>query len=156
MCILSHTRSLRAMADPLSVAASIVGLLTLAVKVSQTVRCLARSARNAPKDFEKVALEVDDFRNILSQLQLYVLGVTKPSRSRTSLIMAEQVVATLAACVQTFSGLDTFVSMFDNDEGAGLLDRFRWASKQQELTTIVSRLQMHKSSLALILTILTW
>ncbi|UPK92546.1 hypothetical protein LCI18_003481 [Fusarium solani-melongenae] len=100
------------MADPLSTAASVVGLLTAA-------------ARHAPKDCSRIKSEVDDIRNVLVTLQLYIVGTRRAARSRTSLIMVEQVVATLAACVTTFSELNTFATALQNDADMKSLDILR-------------------------------
>lgn len=144
------------MGEPLSVAASIVGLLTAAAKASQVIADVVKRAGNAPGACERLKSQIDDFRGILSHLQLYVCGASKPHRSRRSLIMIDQIVTTLVACVQTFSELDNFVKVLDTDEKSGVLDRLRWISKEEELSKIVSQLQMHKASLILMLTILTW
>lgn len=78
------------------------------------------------------------------------------SRARTSLILVDQVVATLAGAVTTFSELDVFVEVLDSDEKMGLIDRLRWVSKAKALGEINQRLQLHKRSLSLMLVILTW
>ena len=144
------------MADPLSVVASVVGLITAAVQISKTISSLVERSRKAPKECSDARLEVDNIRAILAQLQLFVIGATKASRSRTSLILIEQIVTILAACVTTFSDLDVFVDTLDSDEKLGLLDKLRWASKVKSLSDIIAKLQMHKTSLTLMLTILTW
>ena len=144
------------MADPLSVAASVVGLLTAAAQISQTLYNVTKRMKRAPKEIKDARTEVDDIRNVLSQLQLFVMGAAKASSSRTSLILVEQVVATLAATVTTFSALDVFVETLDSDENLGLMDRVRWLMKEKDLKELISKLQLHKSSMSLMLTILTW
>jgi hypothetical protein len=144
------------MADPLSVAASVVGLLTAAAQISRTLYDITKRAKKAPKECKDARMEVDDIRNILSQLQLFVLGAAKASRSRSSLILVEQVVTTLAATVTTFSELDVFVETLESDERMGLMDRLRWVSKEKALNELIQKLQLHKSSMGLMLTILTW
>ncbi|KAI1269142.1 Rho GTPase activation protein [Xylariaceae sp. FL1019] len=107
------------MADPLSVAASVV---------------VVSKARHAPKECKNLKMDVDTIQTILSQLQLFLLGNNRAPRSRTSLILVDQVIAILAACVTTFSELDTF-------EG--------------DVKNMLTRLESHKSSLNLMLMILT-
>ncbi|KAL5597162.1 hypothetical protein FOBRF1_010955 [Fusarium oxysporum] len=143
------------MADPLSIAASVVGLLTAAAQVSKIIANVIQKARHAPEECGRIKTEVDDIRNVLVTLQLFIIGPQprQDSRSRTSLIMVEQVVATLAACVATFSELDTFATALENE--TSFLDRMRWASKDKEIHAILVRLESHKSSLTLMLTILT-
>lgn len=144
------------MADPLSVAAGIVGLITAAAQISQILSNVISKARHAPEECRQVRGEIDDIRNVLGQLQLFVTGANRASRTRTSLIMVDQVVATLAACVTTFSDLDVFAESLQSENDLGILDRLRWISKDKDLKSIRGRLQTHKSSLTLMLTILTW
>ncbi|KAF4969837.1 hypothetical protein FSARC_2995 [Fusarium sarcochroum] len=143
------------MADPLSTAASVVGLLTAAAQISKVLANVISKARHAPEECGRIKNEVDDIRNILAPLQLFILGTRRASRSRTSLIMVEQVVATLAACVTTFSELDTFATALENDVDMGILDRLKWASKDKVIKAVLVRLESHKNSLTLMLTILT-
>ncbi|KAH7268879.1 Rho GTPase activation protein [Fusarium solani] len=143
------------MADPLSTAASVVGLLTAAAQISKILANVIDKARHAPKECSRIKSEVDDIRNVLVTLQLYIVGTRRAARSRTSLIMVEQVVATLAACVTTFSELDAFATALQNDADMKILDRLRWASKDKDIKAVLVRLESHKSSLTLMLTILT-
>lgn len=143
------------MADPLSTAASVVGLLTAAAQISKILANVIDKARHAPEECARIKSEVDDIRNVLVTLQLYIVGTRRAARSRTSLIMVEQVVATLAACVTTFSELDTFATALQNDADMKILDRLRWASKDKDIKAVLVRLESHKSSLTLMLTILT-
>jgi hypothetical protein len=141
--------------DPLSIATGVVGLLSAAISISTTLGEVIQRTRKAPKECRDARREVEDIRNVLSQLQLFLLGASKASKSRTSLILVEQVVATLASCVTTFSDLDVFVETLNSDDRMGLMDRFRWIAKTKELTKIIAQLQMHKSSLTLMMVILT-
>lgn len=91
-----------------------------------------------------------------SQLQQFLLGTRRAPRSRTSLILVDQVITTLAACVTTFSELDTFAEALQSESDLNLLDRLRWVSKESELKAILMRIESHKGSLNLMLMILTW
>ncbi len=70
--------------------------------------------------------------------------------------MVEQVVVTLAACVTTFSELDSLATGLESEANMNILNRFRWISKEGEIKRVLDRLGSHKSSLTLILAILTW
>ncbi|KAJ4017851.1 GTPase activating protein (GAP) for Rho1p [Fusarium irregulare] len=144
------------MADPLSIAASVVGIVTAATQVSKILANVIEKARNAPKECSRILSVVSDIQNVLTTLQLYIMGARRAPRSRTSLIMVEQVVATLAACVTTFSELDTFAIALQNDAEMKVLDRLRWSSKDKEIKAVLVRLESHKSSLTLMLAILSW
>ena len=142
--------------DLLSFSAGVVGLLATAVKVSHALSDIIRRSRHAPDACCKVRDEAGDLRNILGQLQLFILETKPPSLQRRSLIMVDQVVATLSACVTTFSDLDVFAESLQRDETMGILDRLRWVSKEKDLKAVLDQLKTRKSSLTLMLSILTW
>jgi hypothetical protein len=144
------------MADPLSVAASVVGLLTAGAQITQVLNTLISRARWVPQDCRIACAEVADIRRILSQLRVFLLGIETTTPSRSSLILVDQVVVTLASCVTTFSEADVLVRKLESEERMGLWNRFKWAEKVESLSDLVRRLQMHKSSLGLMLSILTW
>lgn len=144
------------MADPLSIAASVVGLITAAAQITQILSTVISQAKNAPKSCTQIVREVNDISSVLSQLQRFINGTSRASSSRTSLILLEQIVATLGSCVITFSELDVFVESLSSDARMGVLERLRWVSKADDVKDTLARLQNHKSSLTLMLTILTW
>jgi hypothetical protein len=142
--------------DPLSVTMAIVGLLTASKHISSVIGNLVSKSKNAPKEIQNVKSTVDTIRSVLIQLQMLLLGRAKVDRQRTSLILVEQIVITLSACVATFSELDVFVGTLDSDAMLGLMDRIRWATKTSTIKEHLQKLEMHKSSLTLMMTILTW
>jgi hypothetical protein len=142
--------------DPLSVAMSVIGLLQAAQKISGALSPLIAKAKNAPKEIGEIKLHVDTIRSVLSQLQLMLLGRAKVNSQRTSLILVDQIVVVLSGCVSIFSDLDVFVEALGIDNSLGLLDRFRWASKSSTIKEHLQKLEMHKTTLILMTTILTW
>ena len=126
------------MADPLSIASGIIALITAAVQVSQNLSKDIRNTRHTPDDCKRMKAEMDDIRNILGQLQLFVLKVNCASRSRISLLMADQVIAILLSCLLTFNDLRVFVEGLQSKASMGDLDRVRWMSKETELNAVLS------------------
>jgi hypothetical protein len=156
ICHDSLTSRERARMDPLSVSMAVIGLLTAAKQISSALGTLISNSKNAPKEMQSVKSTVETIRTVLLQLQTILLGRENISRKRTSLILVEQVVITLSACVTTFSELDVFVGALQSDETLGLMDRIRWATKTTTIKEHLQKLEMHKSSLTLMMTILTW
>jgi hypothetical protein len=142
--------------EPLSVTMAIVGLLKAAEQISSTLQPLIKKATNAPKEMKQMKSSVDGIRTVLSQLQSMLMGRSQVGRDRTSLILVEQIVITLSACVTTFSELDIFVETLGTDSNMGLLDRLRWATKTSTIQEHMQKLEVHKSTLTLMMTILTW
>ncbi|KAH6714433.1 Rho GTPase activation protein [Leptodontidium sp. MPI-SDFR-AT-0119] len=141
--------------DPLSVSMAIVGLLSASLKISDVLSPLISKGKNAPAELRDLKQTVDTIRAVLSQLQLMLLGRMKVTRERTSLILVDQIVVTLSACVSTFSDLDVFVETLGSDEKLGLMNRMRWATKAPTIQEHMTKLEAHKASMTLMVTILT-
>ena len=141
--------------DPLSVSASIIGILGAAAKVSSVLITFVKNTKAAPKLAQTVLADVNGLSTVLSHLQTYLLGTVSPTRSRASLILVEQVLVTLAECVTTFSELEDVLGTTKHDAGMAT-HRMEWATKESKVAEIQGRLQSNKSSLTLMLTILQW
>ena len=142
--------------DPLSVAASVVGLLGATVKVSTILNDFIRDLKDVPSVANGVLQEVADIGSCLAQLQAFLTGTRVGSRSRTALIMVEQVVVTLTSCVITFSELEAALDALTRDIPAQLTRRIAWLRKEPVLERLCQRLNRSKISLNLMLTTLTW
>lgn len=137
--------------DPLSIAASVAGLLTAAAQISTLLSCIA----NAPTIAQTARFEMDDFASILTQLQPIVAGISRVTASRASMVEVEQLQLTLTGCVRTFSELHAEVHRLSSAR-IGVRDRIKWAWAQSTIELLVRRLQSHKSTLTLMLCIITW
>lgn len=142
--------------DSLSIATSIAGLLKAAAGVSSIVSKIAASKKSGFKKIKDVKTTVDTLRSVLHQLQSLLLRSGTVDHRRASMILVDEVVATLTGCVMTFSDLDGCVKGLESDDKLGLLDSARWASRAPELRKNWQNLEAHKSSLTLMLSILTW
>ena len=94
--------------EALSVAASVVGLLEAAGKMSKTILSLTQKYHYAPKSIRDIQLEVCTIRTTLDELQAFLLRKSKVGPSQAAELLVDQVVVVLAGCVTTFSELDTF------------------------------------------------
>lgn len=142
--------------DPLSVSASIVGLLTAARQVSVGIGTILSIRKNGSKEIQAVRTTVDTLRAVLLQLQLLLLSRSKINPERGSLIMVEEIVTTLTACVMNFSDLDSCVKNMASDARLGWIDSVRLAVRVSDMGAYLQSLEAHKASLSLILNILTW
>ena len=142
--------------DPLSVSASIFGLISAAAQVSCLLKALIDSAKEAPMSANGVLVEIQDISICLHQLQSFLLGTQEAPRSRKSLIMVEQVIIVLTDCVSIFSELEQTLETTKADRPMRVIDRFRWIAKEKIILKHLGHLQASKGSLNLILTTLTW
>lgn len=142
------------MADLLSVAASVVGLLAAGAKLASLLSKTA-SLADAPSSAQAVLTELREISAALQYLQQFLNGLMNVPAGRQQYILVEHLEGTLTGCVTTYDELEVFVDglkIVPSD--MGVLGRFKWARKEKDIMNIVQRLQNHKSSLNLMLTIL--
>ncbi|KAL8994336.1 MAG: hypothetical protein Q9169_005663 [Polycauliona sp. 2 TL-2023] len=141
------------MADPLSIAAGVVGLLTAAAQISSLLVEFTSSSRNAPGTAQTVLTEVGDIEETLSHLQKFLLGNGRSNRSGARLLQIDHVVKIITGCVLTFSELEKLLDTLVVD-GKGVLNRMQWARKEKTINHLIQRLQNHKGSLSIALHVL--
>lgn len=137
--------------DPLSVTASIVGLLGATAKVSS----LVKAVKSAPSLMLDVLSEVSDIRMSLYQLQT-LFGSETTFGSRASLLMVEDIIVVFTKAVMTFSELENVMEQFEKDESLRVISRMKLALKEPIISKLLLRLQSSRASLSLMLSTLTW
>ena len=142
--------------DPLSVSASVIGITAAAVQASRILKRFIDGASNAPTSARGVLMEITGINACLHQLQGFLLGNEEAEKVRRSLIMIEQVVVIFTDCVSTFSELEQTLESLQIGEHIRVIDRLKWSSKETTISKLLARLQSSKTSLNLMLTILTW
>ncbi|KAF2095208.1 hypothetical protein NA57DRAFT_79696 [Rhizodiscina lignyota] len=140
--------------DPLSVTASVVGLLGAGTKLSSLLFSIISKVHDAPGLARTALQEIIDITAALSHLEAYVNGQTQANSKRGSLILLEQVLTTLTGCVTTYSDLQSLLDGLKTSDDMRLFDRVKWVRYQSRVMSIVQRLQNHKTSLSLMLSIL--
>lgn len=127
--------------DPLSVTASIAGLLTASIEVAKLFATLA-----AAYDYVRtVHDEIHHFRFILFSLHNYIYS-NSLNIARTSMIDLDQVVTVLLGCMYTFSELEREFKRLES--GRASLRRVRWAMAKSSMLDHVQRLQNHKGTIS--------
>lgn len=143
--------------EPLSIAASIVGLLTATAKISKTLKNFIGCVKNAPQLAEHVLVEVSNINASLTQVQNFLNSTNSRSQSRKQLVMMEQVVVILSTCVMAFSELESILESLSLEEPTKKLwARVAWTRQESSLKLLLKRLRWSKISLTLVLTTLTW
>ena len=143
--------------DPLSASASIVGLLGAAATISTILKTIVGTVKNAPQLAVNLLAEMADITASLGQVQGFLLGTDAILRSRTSLIMVDQIVVALTNCVLIFSELEETVHKLELTQPILPANtRLKFVLKEAAISKLLTRLQASKSSLNLILITLTW
>ncbi|KAL6705198.1 hypothetical protein ACN47E_007158 [Coniothyrium glycines] len=142
--------------DPLSVTASIVGILAAAGKIAELLHGTISTAKDAPRVVISLACEVQEVRTALSSLQILLADLSSSQTHRAALIQIDQLIVTLTDSVLTFSELETAIAPYIALQGAKvpLRARLKWVRAEDSCLKIVDRLQRHKATICLMLNIL--
>jgi hypothetical protein len=143
------------MGDPLSVAASIIGILAAAGKVAETLGPVVSAFKDTTSTATTIYAEVNSSRIILTSLQALLNDLDQAPDTRRQLIQVDQLVAVLTDGVLIFNQLEPLVLQLGND-----IERWRtrvqWTRKKDKLDSFVSRMQLFKGSINVMLNILHW
>lgn len=142
--------------DPISISASVFGLVSAGTKIAATLRDVSSSLQDAPSHVGSLIQELTSMTAVLQQLQVYVSGRKAPEAERSSLILLEHVMATLTGGVTTYSKLEAVLQKVSKTTVLSKFDRVKWVYYEKSIKDVVHDLQMYKSSLTLMLTILQW
>lgn len=150
--------------DPLSIMASVAGLLAATAKVSKSLSWLTTSLKDAPTLAKSALLEVDATRAALASLQRFLVRLVEgpTTMRRAAFIQLDQLIAILTDAVLTVSDLERLVGSFPIDDDAeasnftGFLARTKLVWDNEEISAAVGKLQQHKASLSLLLNIVQW
>lgn len=141
--------------DPLSVTASLVGILAAAGKVVEILGPVITTLKDTAKSAAAIHAEVNSSRIILSALQKLLHDLESAPRKRKELIQIDQLIATLTDGVLIFNELEPLVVQLGSST-ENIRARVRWALKRDPLETFVSRMQLFKGSISVMLNILQW
>jgi hypothetical protein len=143
------------MADPLSIAASIIGLLAAAGKVSEALGPLISNFKDTPRIATSIYAEVNSSRIILGALETIFHDLSRTPVSRRQLIQVDHLIATLTDGVLIFNELEPLVLQLGTSTERWRT-RMRWTREKGSLDSFVSRLQLFKVSVTVMLNILQW
>jgi hypothetical protein len=147
--------------DPLSVAASIVGILAAAGKVTEIVGPLISATKDAPKLAKTIYSEVNRVQIVLEPLKELLQEVSNPSSpvaAYASFIRVDHLVVVFTDGVLLFCELETLIKPLktSNDAQLQLRQRLLWASKRNAIAEVIKRMQNFLTSLSALLNVLQW
>ncbi|OAQ74397.1 cell division control protein 42 [Purpureocillium lilacinum] len=137
------------MADALSIAASITGLLATASKICSALSGFVSSAIDAPDAAGAVLTTVEEMRLALEMVNQVVETVSSLPSARKALLRLDHIAITFSNCILTLSELESLVCFRD-----GVMHRLRWAWGEKKVLRLLPRLESQKTSLSLMVTVL--
>lgn len=135
----------------MDVASSLNGLIAAGTHISAILQPHIPDPTEAPEHAVSLNDEVNSIRSEIAKLQS-ILAAESLDLSTASFIDRNHLAFTLTGCVYTFSEIERKLQKLQ----PGLWSWVTWSSVEKDVAALVQRLQCHKTSLLLMLHILTW
>jgi hypothetical protein len=137
----------------MDVASAIVGLLGVGAQVYSTLNTFVSTCQDAPFIAHTTRDEVRDFHYALDRLRHYVWQreqITPLGRATTD---TTQLRLTVASSMATFNQVEKILNRLLVQSKMDYIQRIRWALSDGDLAKLLTRIQQHKVTLILLLTI---
>lgn len=138
------------MADPLSLAASLAGLVSLSDTVFRHVYKYVRAAKEAEADIEKVAQELQSFTGILRSVQALAQSLEEEGDSYDPAIRVHHVYY----CEQTLNKIHdrmkrALQKLQKGKAREGIFEQLKWPFSKCETREVLEELERHKTNMSL-------
>lgn len=138
------------MADPLSVSASIAGLVHVAGAVFQRSFTYVKTVRSAPKEVSKLKSEIGGLYGVLTSLSLLIRQLEEEEFDPT--IQADH----LHSCYQTLEKVQAMLDKYKSVSGQSqtleaVKAKLKWPFAVSDVEDLIHEIQRHKSTLSLAL-----
>ena len=146
------------MADPLSIAASITGLLGLAGQVAIIIKGFISSVVDAPESARSALAAVEEMGMVLMSVKQVMDKLSQLPHHRKAMIHVRHLVVIFRESILSFSRLEAILKpAIPKAFSKGVTwDKIQWVAIEDSILEAVARLEGHKTSISLILIILHW
>ncbi|KAI3318244.1 P-loop containing nucleoside triphosphate hydrolase protein [Xylariaceae sp. AK1471] len=142
------------MADPLSIAASVAGLIALSGSIYKIIGDFVERAANPPQSAHTLLLSVSEMRMVLNSVSDLVDNFLKYPPKRRALVRLDHLIICLTQTVLSFSELERFVKPWITRTQQSLWQRWKLNGQDERISRFNTKLQEHKASISLVLNIL--
>jgi len=148
------------MADPLSIAASVVGLVSVARKISAALTGFVLGVADVPESARAALAAVDAMRLTLASVRQLMTKLSEMPRQRKEMIHVTHLVVLFRQAILSLSELEAIICPANASasvgETTGTWDAVKWLLQEKRVTAAVQRLDSHRTSLSAVLNILQW
>jgi hypothetical protein len=146
------------MADGLSIAASVTGLLAVVGNISTIIYEFVSSVADAPKSARDTLAAVEEMRLVLTSIQqAQDNGLSRIPENRKKMVHIKNLVIIVRESIISLSELEAIVTLAARTDGRrSKRSKIKWVLEQEKIERCVQRLESHKTSLSAILGILHW
>ena len=138
------------MADPLSISASIAGLISLTDTAFRRTFNYVRAVKDAPKEISALSSELGILYGLLNSLHLIICQLDKEAFQ--SAVQGHH----LISCYRTLENVKAIldkhdVSSFENEKVQNLKKRLKWPFSISDVKGLITEIERHKSTIGLAL-----
>jgi hypothetical protein len=145
------------MADPLSIAASVAGLLGVTAKLSTTIGSFVSNVSDAPESSRWALSVVAETRLTLHSIKDLMDRLPHLPRDRKEMIHIRHLVVVFREAILSLSELEAIVCTNTQNHATRWQSlRVKWALEEEKIVKIIQRLQGHKTSLSTMLNVIQW
>jgi hypothetical protein len=150
-CIYPHN-AIAAMADPLSIAAGVVGLLATAGKVCVLLSGFISSVSDAPQLAHAALLRVNELSFTLEMVSSLLQRLDAVPAGRRDMVRLDHLVLVFTQCVLTLSEVESLLKRVTGSS----FNRLRWNLAEKKVGRSIEILEKHQSTIVLMLNVLQW
>ena len=139
--------------DPLSIAAGIAGLITLAGELSRSLVAYGKAVKHEREDLQRLLTELSLLQSLLQRLDSFLRssGVTGVTFHQTSALEAS-----LAVCKETALDLNERLRKLEAVGLSRAVERLKWPFSAKEVATALDTLRRCASTFQFSLTLEGW
>ncbi|KAG0637415.1 hypothetical protein HOY80DRAFT_269612 [Tuber brumale] len=140
------------MADPLSIAGSIAGLISLATRIGVTLNEFVTSAKSAPASIRAISDELTTLTYVLARVQKVTID---HGDGGSGIVDAGLLSDVLSGCMKSFRELESHVgplrTQFHGSFVRKVWAQMSWPAKEKEIVFLAGRLGEYKVTLGITL-----
>lgn len=139
--------------DPLSLAASVAGLISITLEFSRIVGSYCKSVKDARKDVLEIAQELTSIRDVLCQLD----EVLRSHLLKTSIFDQNSGLANaLDVCEDNIKRISFKMQNLKHDGPARLWEKLKWPFSEKEMQKVLVTLQRCAATFQFALSVEGW
>lgn len=141
--------------DPVTIATSVAGLISLSAEAIQIIREYYTSVKNAPKDIRDIKTEMESLSIILQRLEL--LMRSDKIRSNSVSFDTSSVLATaLISCETKIREITAKLGRPKESSAARVWERLKWPLSEKEVQKLLETLRRYIHTFQFSLTVDGW
>lgn len=141
--------------DPLSIAASIAGLVGLSCEISYIVQEYYSSAKNASKDIKNVQNELEALSDVLKRLE-YMLRNDREVKAFSAFSSSSVLVTALQACHEQIKEISAKLKSSKHGSDCRIWERLKWPFSEKDVKKMLDAIRRFTLTFQFSLTVDGW